>query len=225
MPKSWPEKSAKAMKLISLKQSLPLSTEQTPSFDWDDESLEQQSIPPHSDRKEETANVTEHAAGRKPPPSRLSNLPPSYWLGQERPPSSNTTLPKCKDRLLNSPFGDHKKLIRSRQLKARQARETQRSLRSDVNKTLPPSLPRPRSGKTSSKSVDRSASTLSPSLSEQLPSDVKKQIVVAERLFGSGASRGGSETEELSPIDQLSYEERLTVMMMQIKENSYNSVS
>jgi hypothetical protein len=222
MPKSWPEKSTKAMKLISLKQSLPRYAESTPSFDWEDESGEQS----RNGSKGEPEQARDHTTSARPlPPSRLSNLPHSYWLGQERP-SSNSTLPKCKDRLTNSPFGDHKKLIRNRQLKARQAREAQhRLLKSDTNKTLPASLPRPRGVKHPSNSSNQTASTSTASISDQLPTDVKKQTVVAERLFGFGAGGSAAGAGDLSPIAQLSYEERLTVMMMQIRESSYETVS
>jgi hypothetical protein len=215
MPSSWVENSTKAMKLIHFKRDSAQYSEPASSFDWDHEDLNE-AVSPGSPGGCEPS---------RPPPSALSSLPSGYWLHKKRPKNmnsaSNSTLPKCRDRLLDSPFGDPKKILRIQQRKAREAKEAQSKARQQTKKKVTEALPSAvgREGEGSRQSPEgRSHSSL-----PDLPIDFKKQVVVAERLFGSGDESRGPSNEDsggLSSIDQLTYEEKLTVMMLQIKNSS-----
>jgi hypothetical protein len=234
MPSSWLEKSAKAMKLIYLKRDSAIlvhtSSEPASSFqsDWDHEGFMGVTKSPRSEDREQSL---EDAPPRPPSSSALATLPSGYWLHKKRPKNmnsaSNSTLPKCRDRLLNSPFGDPKKVMRIQQRRAREAKEAQLRARQQqqtkkkVTETLPSTMGRGRE----KLSAERSDLSLS-----DLPADFRKQAVVAERLFGSafGDGDGMGRTEcgdatDLSTIDQLSYEEKLTVMMLQIRNSGSTS--
>lgn len=210
MPSSWLEKSTKSMKIIYLKHSSHFP-ESGSSFDWEmDINSQGETISKEPPSNSETQKVPLS-------PSPLSILPNSYWLTKDQPKSrvrlssANSTLPRCKDRLLNSPFGDPRKLIKIQQKKALQARAAQAKYRNSTKTPLP---------------VVSSSQDCKPSKKskEELPIDVQKHVVIAEKLFGEKGEIAGGETATPSAVDQLSYEERLTVMMMQIKNESYESL-
>lgn len=201
------------MKLINLKRDSMHYSEPASSFDWNHEALTGE-ISPRSEGGHQTCDPSHHPS-EKFPLSALSTLPSGYWLHKSRPKNmnsaSNSTLPKCRDRLLNSPFGDPRKVLRTQQRKAKEAKEAQSKFRQQTKKQKP-------EGEDFRQSSERGNSSL-----PDLPTDIKKQIVVAERLFGSGDEHPSSNHEDgggLSSIDQLTYEEKLTVMMLQIKNSS-----
>lgn len=218
MPSSWLEQSTKSMKIIYLKRSSQFPETATP-LEWANDIPE---IKP-TEQLDEIESPSQ--SGKKKgqlPHSTLATLPTSYWLERDNPKShiraspANSTLPRCKDRLLNSPFGDPRKLIKIQQKRAIQARAAQAKYRSLNKKDTSSSKPRPSSAGATSKelNVDNRA---------DLPKDFRKQVAVAEKLFGGerGDSDCDGHADSPSALDQLTYEERLTVMMMQIKNDRY----
>lgn len=156
-------------------------------------------------------------------PLKFESLPNSYYKRVKVKKSANKTvaggtiqLSKSHARLLHSPFGDPRKVLEKELQKKKKmtgmngsAKCGRRAADENVEAILhsdPEEKAKPREAEI------------------EYPKVAQKHAIIAERLFGAGA---GADSESAlisagenrgSALDKLSYEEKLLVMLMQVKD-------
>ena len=223
MPPHWLDGSLRAMRTMRSKHAahtggveIPASLEEmvyNMQFS-DDHSLDASSLPVLQAPVASTHSKDHHYR------SKFENMPDSYYESMNHmkhtPPVQrigSIPLSKSHSGLLKSPFGNPRKIL-------------ERTLSSKV---VVPSKSTSAEGKERRKevastdiSVTRKKGSTVPSREDiedlEYPKVVKKHAIVAERLFGSDGGNGAhDDTCNESALDKLSYEEKLTVMLMQVK--------
>ena len=154
--------------------------------------------------------------------SKLESFPNSYYEKSttvKKPkkqtlPGSSKPLSGVEARLLNSPFGDPRKILE------KQRRQGDKP-KSAKGHRKPPAIM-----ETSRPDGENAMEKTGGVDTGEYPKTAKKQAIIAERLFGStnALQTGSVEENGDSALDKLSYEEKLMVMLMQVQDES-NSLS
>eukprot|EP00602_Paraphysomonas_sp_CaronLab_P003692 CAMPEP_0185032458 /NCGR_PEP_ID=MMETSP1103-20130426/20562_1 /TAXON_ID=36769 /ORGANISM="Paraphysomonas bandaiensis, Strain Caron Lab Isolate" /LENGTH=406 /DNA_ID=CAMNT_0027568375 /DNA_START=645 /DNA_END=1865 /DNA_ORIENTATION=- len=136
---------------------------------------------------------------------KLSTMPNSYWYNADnRKPNSGSHQSTLKERLQNSPFGDGKKILEMQERRAKNARRYQQKLSASST-----SKPKRRG--------DDMSSAVKSKEVQDVSSAYTKQAAIAERLFGHTPGNPDDGMGK-SAIDSLSHDEKLEVMIMQVRE-------
>jgi hypothetical protein len=214
MPSQWLEGSLRSMQMMQSKHSMDSGAVHIPPT-LEDMVYNMHFADDHSSQGGDLRGVES-----KSPPLKFESLPDSYYekstpkVSEKKTVAGGTIqLSKSHARLLHSPFGDPTKILE---------KELQKKKKPTSRVNSAKSARKPEEGAIDTAAAAANDGGEQAKLSEadfEYPKLAKKHAIIAERLFGSAPGGDSQNTTNVgSALDQLSYEEKLMVMLMQVKD-------